>query len=98
MVGLDTSSLQYARRLLYWGALLFYVYRVVWRNRKDQILLCEALGAGVFVVAILMWHFLKLSDLFLELSCVLALFLGALALYFSLLNWARRRVRSDKAK
>jgi hypothetical protein len=62
------------------------------------VLLCEALGVGVFVAALLMWHFLKLSGLFVELSGVPALFFGALALYFSLLSWARRRVKSDKAK
>lgn len=98
MVMLNTMSVRYIRSLLYWGGFAFYVYGVVWRNRKDRVLVCEALGVGVFVAALLMWHFLKLSDLFIELSGVLAVFFGVLALYFSLLNWARRRVRSDKAK
>lgn len=98
MVGLDTSFLHYVRPLLYWGGFLFYVYRVVWRNRKDKVLLCEAIGAGIFVGTVLIWYFLKLSDLFFELSAVVSLFFGAFALYFGLLNWAERRVNGDKAK
>ena len=98
MVTLNPTDLRYIRRLLYWGGLFFYVYRIVWRNRKDRVLLCEAIGVGVFVAALLMWHFLRLSDLFIELSAVLTLFFGSLAVCFALLNWARRRVRDNRAK
>lgn len=98
MVTLNPTDLRYIRRLLYWGGLFFYVYRIVWRNRKDRVLLCEAIGVGVFVAALLMWHSLRLSDLFIELSAVLALFFGGLAAYFALLNWAERWVRKAKAK
>lgn len=98
MVILNTASVRYIRSLLYWGGFAFLIYGVVWRNRRDRVLACEALGVGVFVAALLMWHFFKLSDLFILLSGIVAVFFGVLALYFSLLNWARRRVKSDKAK
>lgn len=75
-----------------------YVYSVVRRNRKDRVLLCEALGVGIFLAALFLGGLIGLPDWLIVVSGLIAVFFAVLALYFGLLNWAQRRVRSDRAK
>jgi hypothetical protein len=98
MMALTPVSTHSVRLLAYLLVTTLYVYRVVRRNRRDRVLLCEAIGVSVFFIALLLSVFLGLPDWLLFMSGFAAVLFGVLAVYSALLNWAERRVKRAKAK
>ena len=99
MIFLAPMSQHSARLFAYLLAIILYVYSVVRRNRRDRVLLCEAIGVGVFFIGLLLSvFFFELPDWLLLMSGLVAVFFAILACYFALLNWAERRVKKAKAK
>jgi ABC-type Co2+ transport system permease subunit len=98
MIVLDGISWRHIRWLIYLAGLLFYLFRVVRANQKDRVLLCEALGVGIFLAALLLYGLVGLPDWFMVVCGLVAVLFGILAAYFALLNWKERRVKKAKAK
>ena len=98
MIRLSAESLRTFRWIVYIVGLLSFLYPVFRRNLKDRVLICEGLGVGVFVVGIVLWKIFGLPDWFIGLAGTTAVVFGALALYFALDNWVRRRRESSEKR
>ncbi len=83
---------------IYLVGILAYLYRLVRANRKDRVLLCEALGVGIFLALFLSSSFFKPPDWLIFLCGFVAVIFAVLACYFGLVNWAERRVKKVKAR
>ena len=98
MILLALISPQNARLVVYLLVVILYVYTVVRRNRRDRVLLWEAIGVSVFLTGLLLSVFFELPDWLLLTSGLVAVFFAILACYFALLNWAERWVKKAMAK
>lgn len=96
MIALSPVSRQHTLWLVYLIGLLLYLYRTVRRNQKDRVLLCEALGVTIFLIALILYSLFELPDWLVFAAGFTAVSFGVLALYFVLLNWAERRVKRSK--
>ena len=97
MAALAPSNWKQVRFPAYLVVLFIYLYRLVCANRKDRAL-CEALGAGIFLVALLLYGVFRVPDWFVAVCGLIAVAFAILACYFTLVNWAERGVKEAQAK
>lgn len=98
MAALAPSNWKQVRFPAYLVVLFIDLYRLVCANRKDRALICEALGAGIFLVALLLYGVFRVPDWFVAVCGLIAVAFAILACYFTLVNWAERGVKEAQAK